>query len=76
MRTGRSTGTTSAGSADQHVEWVNLRVTGIGPIPRPPIDEIAAGDGTLTRAMLDGRRVYFDGWLAVLVVDRERLRRR
>jgi N-methylhydantoinase A len=30
----------------QQVEWVNLRVTGIGPITRPSSSEIASGDGT------------------------------
>jgi len=61
------------GVGEQHVEWVNLRVTGVGPIPRPPIDEIAVGDGSVARATLEGRQAHFDGWLATLVVDRERL---
>ena len=33
------------GKAGQQVEWVNLRVTGIGPIPRPQISEIGARTG-------------------------------
>ena len=62
------------GVGEQHVEWVNLRVTGVGPIPRPQIDEIAAGDGRSPAR----RRIGPAGvlrWLAdaVLVVDRERL---
>ena len=35
--TGRSTATTSPATGDQQVEWVNLRVSGIGPIQRPEI---------------------------------------
>ena len=31
------------GKDDQRVEWVNLRVTGVGPIPRPEIPEIRPG---------------------------------
>jgi len=58
------------GVSEQHVEWVNVRVTGVGPIPRPPIDEIAAGDGTMGRATLGRRRVYFDGWTEAMILDR------
>ena len=38
MPTGPCTATTSAATRDQQVEWVNLRVTGIGPI-RPAVDQ-------------------------------------
>jgi len=43
----------------QHVEWVNLRVSGIGPIQRPDIKSHPAGDGTLPPAK-DRRQVCFD----------------
>ncbi len=35
-----------AGDATQQVEWVNLRVSGIGPIRRPEIRRHPLGDGT------------------------------
>jgi N-methylhydantoinase A len=42
----------------QQVEWVNLRVTGIGPITRPELREIrpAAGDVVLEDGALKSRR--------------------
>ena len=50
------------GNAGQQVEWVNLRVTGIGPIPRPRIREIAAGTGRPTPVRTSAnRRVHFGG---------------
>jgi N-methylhydantoinase A len=45
--------------ARQHVEWVNLRVTGIGPIRRPALPELAAGDGQVARARTGSRPVSF-----------------
>ncbi|MBA3234156.1 MAG: hydantoinase/oxoprolinase family protein, partial [Propionibacteriales bacterium] len=50
----------------QPVEWVNLRVTGIGPITRPHLRLRAAGDGNAGRARTGVRPVFFDttsGWL-------------
>jgi N-methylhydantoinase A len=50
-----------AGRPDQQVEWVNLRVTGIGPIARPRLQ--AQTRGTVTdaqRARTGSRRVVFD----------------
>jgi N-methylhydantoinase A len=47
----------------QQVEWVNLRVTGIGPITRPEINEIAAAAGqsdSVERARTGTRPVCFD----------------
>ncbi|ADU47597.1 hydantoinase/oxoprolinase family protein [Intrasporangium calvum] len=47
----------------QQVEWVNLRVTGIGPITRPELREIrsAAGEPALEgRALKSRRPVCFD----------------
>jgi N-methylhydantoinase A len=43
----------------QPVEWVNLRVTGIGPIQRPGLAELAAGNGSPARAVTGRRRVVF-----------------
>ncbi|HEX2705617.1 MAG TPA: hydantoinase/oxoprolinase family protein, partial [Candidatus Lustribacter sp.] len=49
----------------QQVEWVNLRVTGVGPITRPELREIAAAnradpDDTAERARRGTRPVCFD----------------
>jgi len=43
---------------EQQVEWVNLRVTGVGPIRRPVLHaaDVAEGGG----APVGGRPVYFD----------------
>ncbi len=46
----------------QPVEWVNLRVSGIGPIERPRPQEIAARDGGTERARTSVRQVFFDEW--------------
>ncbi|HXP22231.1 MAG TPA: hydantoinase/oxoprolinase family protein [Streptosporangiaceae bacterium] len=43
----------------QHVEWVSLRVTGIGLIHRPAIAEVPAGDGDPGRASTGSRAVCF-----------------
>ncbi len=45
----------------QQVEWVNLRVSGIGPIRRPDVLELPAGDGNAERAKTGYRDVWFDG---------------
>ena len=59
---------------DRHaVEWVNLRVTGIGPIARPVLDPRADGDGKIDRARTGERQVYFDDWVSATVFDRSRL---
>jgi N-methylhydantoinase A len=47
------------GDPRQHVEWVNLRVTGIGPIKRPAIAAAPAGDGNPARALTGRRPVVF-----------------
>jgi N-methylhydantoinase A len=44
----------------QQVEWVNLRVTGIGPMRRPEPARLPAGDGDPTRARTGTRQVGFD----------------
>jgi N-methylhydantoinase A len=46
--------------ASQHVEWVNLRVSGIGPITRPELRELPDGDGDPERARTGTRPVCFD----------------
>ena len=61
------------GKADQAVEWVNLRVTGVGPIPRPKVSEIARRDGDSAVARVDTRAMYCDEWLTAAVYDRAEL---
>lgn len=56
----------------QEVEWVNLRVTGVGPIRKPEVREVAPGGGAET-ARTGARRVYFDDWADTPVYDRARL---
>jgi N-methylhydantoinase A len=46
----------------QAVEWVNLRVSGIGPIRRPDLLELPTGDGP-DRSRTGARRVFFDDWV-------------
>ena len=43
----------------QHVEWVNVRVTGVGPIARPAVVKVQAGDGDPARARTGSRLVCF-----------------
>jgi N-methylhydantoinase A len=43
----------------QQVEWVNVRVTGIGPIQRPRLATLPAGDGNPSRAVTGRRAVVF-----------------
>jgi N-methylhydantoinase A len=45
----------------QQVEWVNLRVSGIGPIRRPKLRRQPAPAGTVDRARTGSRAVCFDG---------------
>ncbi|MGY1741494.1 MULTISPECIES: hydantoinase/oxoprolinase family protein [unclassified Blastococcus] len=54
----------------QAVEWVNLRVSGIGPIRRPDLVELAPGEGGVERAVTGSRRVFFDDWLDTPTYDR------
>ncbi|MGZ4471605.1 MAG: hydantoinase/oxoprolinase family protein [Nocardioidaceae bacterium] len=56
----------------QEVEWVNLRVTGVGPIRKPSLQTVAAGTGP-EAARTGSRRVYFDEWVDTAVYDRARL---
>ena len=43
----------------QTMEWVNVRVTGIGPIARPALRELPAGDDRPARALSGERTVIF-----------------
>jgi N-methylhydantoinase A len=45
-------------NSSQHVEWVNLRVSGIGPIHRPELRELLPGDASQART--GARPVCFD----------------
>lgn len=47
----------------QQVEWVNLRVSGVGPITRPELSELPPGDGDPARARTGARRVFFDEYV-------------
>jgi len=60
------------GDAAQPVEWVNLRVSGIGPIRRPELRRVAAGRGTES-ARVGERDVYFDEWTRAAIYDRASL---
>ena len=55
------------GDPRQPVEWVNLRVTGVGPIERPRLRELAPRDGGPDRASTGVRPVFFDDWVETLV---------
>ncbi|MGZ4668091.1 MAG: hydantoinase/oxoprolinase family protein [Blastococcus sp.] len=54
----------------QAVEWVNLRVSGIGPIRRPDVVELPAKDGGTDRAVTGSRRVFFDSWVDAPTLNR------
>ena len=56
----------------QQVEWVNVRVTGIGPIRSPDVVSIGAGSGA-GGARTGSRRAYFDYWADVPTYDRSML---
>ena len=56
----------------QEVEWVNLRVTGVGPIRKPSLREVAPGTGA-DAARTGTRQVFFDDWVEATVYDRARL---
>ncbi len=61
-----------AADPTQQVEWVNLRVTGVGPIRRPELRTAAAGSGAEV-ARTGTRDAYFDGWVPTALYDRARL---
>ena len=59
---------------DHPTEWVNLRVTGLGPIDRPALPRAEPGDGDASRAVTGQREVVFDAErCATTVVARDRL---
>jgi N-methylhydantoinase A len=62
------------GKHQQSVEWVNLRVSGVGPIPKPQIPQIDSGTGDPAKAELPARRVHFGEWVHAQIVDRAKLR--
>jgi N-methylhydantoinase A len=51
--------TDSGTTGRQALEWVNLRVTGIGPIAQPKLRELPPGDGRAARALTGTRTVIF-----------------
>ena len=56
------------------VEWVNLRVSGLGPIRLPELPTLPTGDGDAARAVTGTREVFDDGaWHAAELYDRSRL---
>ena len=57
------------GDARQHVEWVNLRVTGVGPLRRPALPEPERGDGDPGRARTGSRPVCFGRGLGFTPAD-------
>jgi len=60
------------GDPRQEVEWVNLRVSGVGPIRKPGMREVAQGSGA-EAARTGTRPVRFDAWVETPVYDRDRL---
>ena len=58
-----------ASDARQHVEWVNLRVTGVGPIKRPVLPRLANGEGPVSRARTGDRPVCFDRSAGFVAAD-------
>ena len=54
----------------QAVEWVNLRVSGIGPIRRPDMVELDSKEGGTDRAVTGSRRVFFDDWVETPTYNR------
>jgi N-methylhydantoinase B len=63
-----------ASATRQGVEWVNVRVVGVGVTGRPTPRAIATGDGHAERARTGARPVEFgDGDVACPVYDRARL---
>jgi N-methylhydantoinase A len=58
----------------QAVEWVNLRVTGVGPIRRPDLPGLPPAEGGVERAVTGSRPVLFEEeWADTPTYDRTRL---
>jgi N-methylhydantoinase A len=64
-----------AGRRDQRIEWVNLRVIGVGPLQRPVIEGLGRSiTGGVERARTGERAVYFDaGSVKTPIYAREQL---
>ncbi len=63
-----------AAQPPQVVEWVNLRVTGIGPIARPSLQSLPRAHATgADRALTGSRTAVFDGAVETPVYAREQL---
>jgi N-methylhydantoinase A len=56
----------------QQVEWVNLRVTGIGPIRRPDVRRVAPGHGA-DNARTGTRTAWFEEEVQAALYDRSKL---
>jgi N-methylhydantoinase A len=56
----------------QEVEWVNVRVTGVGPIRKPALRTAADGAGA-AGACTGERPVFFGRWVDSAIFDRSRL---
>jgi N-methylhydantoinase A len=71
----RTYGYSYADSADQRIEWVNLRVVGIGPIRRPKVTPRQRDlRGGVERALVGTRQVGFDdGLISATIYTRARL---
>ena len=71
----RTYGYSYADSADQRIEWVNLRVVGVGPIRRPRVTPRQRDlRGGVERALVGTRQVGFDeGLLSASIYTRARL---
>jgi N-methylhydantoinase A len=71
----RTYGYSYAASPEQRIEWVNLRVMGIGPIQRPVVERRQGGlSGGVDRAQTATRLVYFDrGFVDTPIYTRHRL---
>jgi len=61
-----------AADPSQQVEWVNLRVTGVGPIKRPELPRVSAGSGA-EKARSGTRSAYFDEWVQATLYERAQL---
>jgi N-methylhydantoinase A len=65
----RTYGYSYAGSREQRIEWVNLRVMGIGPLRRPVLQRRAPSlAGGVERACTSMRQVFFDDAFATTPV--------
>jgi N-methylhydantoinase A len=60
--------------AGQQLEWVNFRVSGIGPISKPAVGKLGPRSaGSPVRRPGSRRKVRFDVWVDAEIVDRSGL---